>query len=49
MREYVSLECSICGNRNYLTSRETRGGKRLELRKYCRYCRKHTSHVERRR
>ena len=48
MREYLSLECTVCGNRNYRTSRETRRGKKLELKKYCKYDRKHTVHVEKR-
>ena len=47
MREYVSLECKECGNRNYRTSREMRGGKKLELKKYCRFCHTHTPHKER--
>ena len=46
MREYVSLECKECGNRNYRTSREMRGGKKLELMKYCKHDRKRTVHVE---
>jgi large subunit ribosomal protein L33 len=44
MREYVSLECSKCGNRNYRTSRQTRGGGKLQLKKYCKFCRTHTLH-----
>ena len=48
MREYMSLECPDCGNRNYRTSREVRAGKKLELKKYCRHCRKHIKHVEKR-
>ncbi|MGD1002030.1 MAG: 50S ribosomal protein L33 [Candidatus Brocadiia bacterium] len=46
MREFMSLECTVCGNRNYRTSRETRAGKKLELKKYCKYDRKRTVHVE---
>ena len=47
MREYVWLECTVCGNRNYRTSKETRGANRLELKKFCRSkCRKHTMHKE---
>ena len=46
MREYVWLECSGCGNRNYRTHKETRGTNRLELKKYCRKERKHTVHKE---
>ncbi len=31
MREYVWLECTVCGSRNYRTHKETRGAERLEL------------------
>ena len=44
----MSLECTVCGNRNYRTSREMRQGKKLQLKKYCKYDRKHTVHVEKR-
>lgn len=48
-REYVFMECNVCGHRNYRTSHQTAGGApKLELKKYCRYCRKHKLHVERR-
>jgi large subunit ribosomal protein L33 len=46
MREYVWLECTTCGDRNYRTQKETRGAERLELKKYCRRERKHTRHKE---
>jgi len=48
MREYVTLECAECKNRNYCTSKNTQDRERLELSKFCRFCRKHTKHVERR-
>ena len=28
MREYVWLECTTCGDRNYRTQKETRGAER---------------------
>jgi large subunit ribosomal protein L33 len=46
MREYVWLECTVCGNRSYRTQKETRGADRLELKKFCRKERKHTPHKE---
>jgi large subunit ribosomal protein L33 len=46
MREYVWLECTVCGSRNYRTPKETRGSDRLELKKFCRKERKHTLHKE---
>jgi large subunit ribosomal protein L33 len=45
-REYVWLECTVCGNRNYRTNKETRGTERIELKKFCRRERKHTLHKE---
>jgi len=48
MRETLSLECKECSSRNYRTSREMRGSKKLSLKKYCRQCGKHTVHNERR-
>lgn len=46
-REYVSLECPDCSNRNYRTSKQTRGTPKLELSKYCSTCRAHRPHKER--
>ena len=47
-RDYVSLECPDCKSRNYRTSKRTKGGApKLELSKFCRWCRKHTQHIER--
>lgn len=49
-REYVFLECPECDNRNYRTSKKTKGGApKLELKKFCPVCRKHTKHTEKRR
>ncbi len=47
MREYVALECTECGSRNYRTQIETRSQKKLELKKYCKRDRKRTVHKER--
>ena len=47
MREYLTLECAECGCRNYRTQRETKAGKKLELKKFCKVCRAHTAHKER--
>ena len=47
MREPISLECTECKNRNYHYMKNKRTNtERLELRKYCKYCRKHTVHRE---
>lgn len=47
MREYVSLECTECGSRNYRTQVDSRSQKKLELKKYCKRDRKRTLHKER--
>jgi len=46
MREYVWLECTESGERNYRAQKETRGTERLELKKYCPKLRKVTIHKE---
>ena len=41
------LVCSVCKNRNYVTSKNKLENKeKLVLMKYCRHCRKHTEHKE---
>lgn len=46
VREYVWLECTETGLRNYRVIKETRGTERLELKKYCPKLRRHTVHKE---
>jgi len=47
MRDIISLACGECKRRNYSTTKNRRKtSERLELRKYCRWCRKHTAHKE---
>ncbi len=45
-RDYVWLECTSCGERNYRTEKNLRSTDRLELRKFCPRERKHTVHKE---
>ena len=52
-REIIAMVCSVCKSQNYLTERnkinmETKGekGSKLELKKYCRSCRKVQIHKE---
>ena len=47
MREAIILECGECKERNYMTTLDTKGGKKLEVKKYCRHCRKHQLHKSR--
>ncbi len=47
MRDIVTLECSECKRRNYTATRNKRVKKeKLELKKYCKFCGKHTIHKE---
>ena len=47
MREIITLACGECKRRNYSTTKNKRNTTdRLELSKYCRWCRKHTLHRE---
>ncbi len=47
VRLVITLACSECKERNYTTEKNRRNDQgRLELKKYCRRCRKHTLHKE---
>ncbi len=44
-REWVFLQCSETGDLNYRTEVNVQGGApKLELKKYCPRCRRHTMH-----
>jgi large subunit ribosomal protein L33 len=46
-RPVITLECSQCHQRNYATTKNIKTTKdRLELKKYCPRCKKHTVHKE---
>ena len=47
MRVKVTLACTECKQRNYNTMKNKKNDPdRLEMNKYCRFCRKHTVHKE---
>ncbi len=47
MREVVTMACTDCKERNYATEKNKRNTPdRIELKKYCSSCRKHTPHKE---
>ena len=47
MRVKITLACSECKQRNYNTMKNKKNDPdRLEMNKYCRFCRKHTLHKE---
>ncbi|BAL61581.1 50S ribosomal protein L33 [Melissococcus plutonius] len=43
----AALACSVCGSRNYSKSiSEGKRNERLTIKKFCKYCQKHTLHKE---
>jgi len=47
MRQAVTLACSDCKRRNYITTKNKKNDpNRLELKKYCSHCQSHTVHKE---
>ena len=42
----VTLACSECKARNYKTTRRTADEQALELKKFCKQCKRHTLHRE---
>lgn len=47
MRVKITLACTECKQRNYNTMKNKKNTPdRLEMKKYCRFCRKHTLHRE---
>jgi large subunit ribosomal protein L33 len=45
-RTRVALVCSECDARNYQTTKSKKKAERLELKKYCPRCERHTIHRE---
>jgi len=46
-REIITLECADCKNRNYSTRKnKKKHSERLEFKKFCPHCRKHSLHRE---
>ena len=47
MRVNVTLACTECKQRNYTTTKNKKNDPdRIELKKYCRFCKKSTVHKE---
>jgi len=47
MRDIITLACNECKRRNYSTTKnKKKTTERLELRKFCPWCRTHTPHRE---
>jgi len=47
MREIILLACTVCRRRNYSTTKNKKNTpEKLELKKFCSFCRTHTLHKE---
>ena len=47
MRDFITLECTVCKERNYSTTKnKKKQTNRVEYKKYCPRCNKHTVHKE---
>ncbi|XMB67605.1 50S ribosomal protein L33 [Mycoplasmatota bacterium zrk1] len=46
MRKKVILVCTECMSRNYTREKNATSNERLEVKKYCKKCNKHTIHKE---
>ncbi len=47
MQDIILLQCTECKNKNYSTTKNKKNvTDKLNLKKYCRHCRKHTAHKE---
>jgi len=46
-RDIITLACSVCKRRNYTTMKSKKNDPdRIDLAKYCKWCKKHTPHRE---
>ncbi|MFA5785694.1 MAG: 50S ribosomal protein L33 [Actinomycetota bacterium] len=47
VRPKITLACTECKRRNYISTKNRRNDPdRMEIKKYCRWCGKHTPHRE---
>ncbi len=47
VREIITLACTECKRRNYTTMKNKRNDpERVEFKKYCKWCERHTVHKE---
>ncbi len=47
MQDIITFECTQCKNRNYAsTKNKKKNPDKLELKKFCKFCKKHTLHKE---
>ena len=47
MRDSITLSCTECKRKNYMSTRnKKKSTEKLEIKKYCAFCRTHTVHKE---
>ncbi|WP_184247015.1 50S ribosomal protein L33 [Gracilibacillus halotolerans] len=46
MAKKVTLACEFCDSRNYSTDKNDANSKRMEVKKFCKRCNRHTIHRE---
>ncbi|MGB9711489.1 MULTISPECIES: 50S ribosomal protein L33 [Thermodesulfovibrio] len=47
MRDIILLQCTECKSKNYSTTKNKKTTPdKLQLKKYCKHCRRHTLHKE---
>ena len=47
MRTRITLSCTECKQRHYNTTKDKKAHpERIETKKYCRFCKRHTTHKE---
>lgn len=42
----IKLRCTVCKRYNYYTRKKKTLDRKLEFKKYCKWCKKHTIHKE---
>ncbi len=45
-RDIIALKCTVCNEKNYTDYKTKNIKEKIELKKYCSKCQKHTSHKE---
>ena len=46
-RQFIGLVCSVCGQQNYVSQKnKTNTPQKVNIKKYCPFCRKTTDHKE---
>lgn len=46
-KPFIKMQCSVCKKVNYFTKKTKKTAeKKLELSKFCKWCKKHTVHKE---